>query len=90
MDLGIVHYGGAWSKSSTDLVEMCRADRCQVKHVMKGLLSELDILLNVAGFQSIDQIDRSAIGEPWLPVLHGKIKLMIMPRIVSKELPTYV
>jgi hypothetical protein len=29
---------------------------------MKSLLSDFDILLNVAGFQNIDQIDRSAIG----------------------------
>jgi hypothetical protein len=28
---------------------------------MKSLLSEFDILMNVAGFQSIDQIDRSAL-----------------------------
>lgn len=32
-----------------------------VRHVMKSLLAEFDILMNVAGFQSIDQIDRSAI-----------------------------
>lgn len=30
-----------------------------VRHVMKGLLSDLDILMNVAGIQSIDQIDKS-------------------------------
>jgi len=32
-----------------------------VRHVMKSLLSEFDILMNVAGFQNIDQIDRSAL-----------------------------
>lgn len=50
-------------------IEMRVTDWCQVKHVMKGLLSELDILLNVAGFQSIEQIDRSALGESYRPVL---------------------
>lgn len=29
-----------------------------VRHVMKGLLADLDILMNVAGCQSIDQIHR--------------------------------
>jgi len=32
-----------------------------VRHVMKGLLSEFDILMNVAGFQNVGQIDRSAL-----------------------------
>ncbi|CAK4034164.1 FMN-dependent alpha-hydroxy acid dehydrogenase [Lecanosticta acicola] len=30
-----------------------------VRHVMKGLLADLDIMMNVAGIQSIDQLDRS-------------------------------
>lgn len=30
-----------------------------VRHVMKSLLAEFDIMMNVAGCQSIDQIDRS-------------------------------
>jgi isopentenyl diphosphate isomerase/L-lactate dehydrogenase-like FMN-dependent dehydrogenase len=34
-----------------------------VRHVMKSLLADFDILLNVAGFQNIDQIDRNAIGK---------------------------
>ena len=34
----------------------------QVRHVMKSLLSDFDILLNVAGFQNIEQIDHSALG----------------------------
>lgn len=34
-----------------------------VRHVMKSLLADFDILMNVAGFQSIEQIDRSALGE---------------------------
>lgn len=33
-----------------------------VRHVMKGLLADLDILMNVAGLQSVDQIDRSLLG----------------------------
>lgn len=32
-----------------------------VRHVMKSLLSDFDILLNVAGFQNVDQIDRDAL-----------------------------
>jgi isopentenyl diphosphate isomerase/L-lactate dehydrogenase-like FMN-dependent dehydrogenase len=32
-----------------------------VLHVMKSLLAELDILMNVAGFQNIEQIDRGAL-----------------------------
>lgn len=30
-----------------------------VRHVMKSLLSDLDIMFNVAGIQSVDQLDRS-------------------------------
>ena len=30
-----------------------------VRHVMKSLLADLDIMFNVAGCQSVDQIDRS-------------------------------
>jgi isopentenyl diphosphate isomerase/L-lactate dehydrogenase-like FMN-dependent dehydrogenase len=32
-----------------------------VRHVMKGLLAGFDILMNVAGFQSVDQITREHI-----------------------------
>lgn len=32
-----------------------------VRHVMKGLLADLDILMNVAGIQNIGQIDKSLI-----------------------------
>lgn len=32
-----------------------------VRHVMKSLLAEFDILMEVGGFQSIDQIDRTTI-----------------------------
>jgi isopentenyl diphosphate isomerase/L-lactate dehydrogenase-like FMN-dependent dehydrogenase len=30
-----------------------------VRHVMKSLLADLDILFNVSGIQSVDQIDKS-------------------------------
>lgn len=33
-----------------------------VRHVMKSLLADFDILMNVGGFQNIQQIDRSALG----------------------------
>lgn len=32
-----------------------------VRHILKSLLAEFDILMEEAGFQSIDQIDRTAI-----------------------------
>jgi isopentenyl diphosphate isomerase/L-lactate dehydrogenase-like FMN-dependent dehydrogenase len=32
-----------------------------VRHVMKGLLADFDILMNVAGFQSVDQITKEHI-----------------------------
>jgi len=32
-----------------------------VRHVMKGLLAEFDILLNVAGFRNVGEIDRDSI-----------------------------
>jgi len=32
-----------------------------VRHVMRSLLAEFDILMNVAGFQTVDQIDRSSL-----------------------------
>jgi isopentenyl diphosphate isomerase/L-lactate dehydrogenase-like FMN-dependent dehydrogenase len=34
-----------------------------VTHVMKSLLAELDILMNVAGYRTVCEIDRSAIGK---------------------------
>lgn len=34
-----------------------------VRHVMKSLLADFDILMNVGGFQNIEQIDRSILGE---------------------------
>ena len=32
-----------------------------VRHVVKSLLAEFDILLNVAGFKDVSEIDRDAI-----------------------------
>jgi isopentenyl diphosphate isomerase/L-lactate dehydrogenase-like FMN-dependent dehydrogenase len=32
-----------------------------VRHVIRSLLAELDILMNVAGFQNIEQITRDAL-----------------------------
>jgi isopentenyl diphosphate isomerase/L-lactate dehydrogenase-like FMN-dependent dehydrogenase len=32
-----------------------------VRHVMKSLLADFDILMNVAGYQSVDQIQRDNI-----------------------------
>lgn len=34
-----------------------------VRHVMKSLLADLDILMNVGGFQRVEQIDPTALGE---------------------------
>ena len=33
-----------------------------VRHVMKALLADFDILMNVGGFQNIGQIDRNILG----------------------------
>ncbi len=32
-----------------------------VRHVMKSLLADFDILMNVTGYQSVDQIQRDSI-----------------------------
>ena len=32
-----------------------------VWHVVKGLLAEFDILMNVSGFRTVDEIDRDAL-----------------------------
>ena len=37
-----------------------------VRHVMKGLLADLDILMNVAGIQNVRQINRDLLGKYWL------------------------
>lgn len=33
-----------------------------VRHVMKSLLADFDILMGVGGFQNVEQIDRSILG----------------------------
>ena len=38
-----------------------------VRHVMKSLLADFDILMNVGGFQNVGQIDRSILGESLQP-----------------------
>ncbi len=35
-----------------------------VEHVMKSLLADFDILMAVGGFKTVEEIDKSAIGEP--------------------------
>lgn len=52
-----------------------------VRHVMKSLLADFDILMDVAGFQSLDQIDKSALGERSLTCVSHK--LLTHPRFVS-------
>ncbi len=45
-----------------------------VRHVMKSLLADFDIMMNVAGVQSVDQIDRSwleLVGKPTEELLVG-------------------
>jgi isopentenyl diphosphate isomerase/L-lactate dehydrogenase-like FMN-dependent dehydrogenase len=42
-----------------------------VRHVMKGLLADLDILFNVAGIQDVGQIDKS-----WLESGPGSYSLI--------------
>jgi isopentenyl diphosphate isomerase/L-lactate dehydrogenase-like FMN-dependent dehydrogenase len=34
-----------------------------VRHVMKSLLADLDILMNVAGYPDLNKLDRTALGE---------------------------
>ena len=34
-----------------------------VRHVMKSLLADFDILMNVAGYTNISDIDRNALGK---------------------------
>lgn len=43
-----------------------------VRHVMKSLLADFDILMNVGGFQNIEQIDRSALGECFFDYMMNK------------------
>ena len=47
--------------------------RWQVRHVMKSLLAEFDILMNVAGFKSVEEIDRNALGKHFQTVIASKV-----------------
>ena len=40
-----------------------------VRHVMKSLLADFDIFMNVAGFQNIEQIDKTVLGMYSSPVM---------------------
>jgi hypothetical protein len=44
---------------------------------MKSLLSEVDILLNLAGFQNLGQIDRSVLGECTVQDCPGRMLTMM-------------
>lgn len=58
-----------------------------VRHVMKSLLADFDILMNVGGFQSIEQINKTALGE--FDVLLGFHTVMILRyacRVLSQAL----
>jgi isopentenyl diphosphate isomerase/L-lactate dehydrogenase-like FMN-dependent dehydrogenase len=48
-----------------------------VRHVMRSLLADFDILMNVAGFQNIEQITREALEEESkdYPLMHVTSKL---------------
>ncbi len=50
-----------------------------VRHVMKSLLADFDILMNVGGFQNIGQIQKDAIGE-WCSVF---LKLEKVTRVAD-------
>lgn len=48
-----------------------------VRHVMRSLLAEFDILMNVAGFQHIEQINKNALEDDAkdYPLMHVTSKL---------------
>ena len=56
-----------------------------VRHVMKSLLADFDILMNVGGFQNIEQIDRSALGELFSDVMVARDAKYVY-RILSQSL----
>ena len=49
-----------------------------VRHVMKSLLADFDILMNVGGFQNVEQMmDRSVLGTYLLSALgHGRLLIV--------------
>jgi isopentenyl diphosphate isomerase/L-lactate dehydrogenase-like FMN-dependent dehydrogenase len=48
-----------------------------VRHVMRSLLAEFDILMNVAGFQNVEQITKAALEQESkdYPLMHVTSKL---------------
>ena len=40
-----------------------------VRHVIRSLLADFDILMNAAGFQNIEQIDKTVLGMYSFPVM---------------------
>lgn len=55
-----------------------------VRHVMKSLLADFDIFMNVAGFQNVEQIDKSCLGKSRF--LRTKRVADFPPRILSERL----
>jgi len=58
-----------------------------VRHVMKSLLADFDILMDVAGFSSLDQIDRSSLGS-FASSVTAWTKHADHPRILAAGLST--
>ena len=48
-----------------------------VDHVMRGLLADLDILMNVGGFKNVEEITKEALesGPKSYPLMHTASKL---------------
>ena len=61
-----------------------------VRHVMKSLLADFDNFMNAAGFQNIEQIDRTILGMYISPVIWALIgagmMLTCLCRILSEGL----
>ena len=58
-----------------------------VRHVMKGLLADLDIAMCVAGIRNIGEIDRTLLGKSIQ--LNYRIQLIVLTRIISQILHAY-
>ena len=56
-----------------------------VRHVMKSLLAEFDILMNVGGFKRVDDIDRSALGEKFETSGTGRCLLILLAESYPKN-----
>ena len=58
-----------------------------VRHVMKSLLADFDILMDVAGFQSIEQMqDRSVLGMWNSSFSEPRVKFLTLSRIIPQGL----